>query len=300
MEMHQIRYFLAVARLLNFTRAAEECNVAQPSLTRAIHLLEAELGGELFHRERNLTHLSELGSRMRPLIQQCYDSASSAKSLAISMKSGSLAPLKLALSRTINIEVLLPQLTELSRSFKGLELKFLRGTGPDVADALKKGDADLCIAGPLGEGWERLDSWPLFSEPFVLAVNETHRFGNMKSVPMRELGGERLVLRAHCESAARIDALLGEHGIATSSRHEATSEADVVGLLAANIGVAVVPASMPLPATLRRLPLDDLDHVRVVSAYGVAGRQRSPVASTLLKMLRAADWAAQTRPAAAH
>ena len=52
MEMHQVRYFLAVARTLNFTRAAEECNVAQPSLTRAIKLLEGELGGDLFRRER--------------------------------------------------------------------------------------------------------------------------------------------------------------------------------------------------------------------------------------------------------
>ena len=52
MEMHQVRYFLAVARMLNFTRAADECNVTQPSLTRAIKQLEAELGGDLFRRER--------------------------------------------------------------------------------------------------------------------------------------------------------------------------------------------------------------------------------------------------------
>jgi DNA-binding transcriptional LysR family regulator len=51
MEMHQVRYFLSVARALNFTRAAEECGVAQPSLSRAIKELEGELGGELFRRE---------------------------------------------------------------------------------------------------------------------------------------------------------------------------------------------------------------------------------------------------------
>ena len=51
MEMHQVRYFLAVARTRNFTRAAEECNVSQPSLTRAIQKLEGELGGPLFRRE---------------------------------------------------------------------------------------------------------------------------------------------------------------------------------------------------------------------------------------------------------
>ena len=57
MEMHQVRYFLAVADTLNFTRAAELCNVSQPALTRAIQQLEEELGGLLLRRERKLTHL---------------------------------------------------------------------------------------------------------------------------------------------------------------------------------------------------------------------------------------------------
>ncbi|MBZ9734380.1 LysR family transcriptional regulator [Mesorhizobium sp. CA18] len=61
MEISQVRYFLAVAKELNFTRAAEQCNVTQPALSRAIKLLEDEFGGPLFHRERRFTHLTELG-----------------------------------------------------------------------------------------------------------------------------------------------------------------------------------------------------------------------------------------------
>ena len=57
MEMHQIRYFLSVAETLNFTRAAAECHVAQPSLSRAVKKLEAELGGDLFRRERDRIEL---------------------------------------------------------------------------------------------------------------------------------------------------------------------------------------------------------------------------------------------------
>ena len=60
MEMHQVRYFLAVCETLNFTRAAERCNVSQPALTRGIKTLEDELGGPLFNRERNQTNLTEL------------------------------------------------------------------------------------------------------------------------------------------------------------------------------------------------------------------------------------------------
>ncbi|MDA0652931.1 MAG: LysR family transcriptional regulator [Proteobacteria bacterium] len=68
--MHQIRYFLAVSKSLNFTRAAEECHVVQPSLSRAIRKLEEELGGDLFRRERSQTHLTDLGRKMQPLLRQ--------------------------------------------------------------------------------------------------------------------------------------------------------------------------------------------------------------------------------------
>ena len=87
MEMHQVRYFLAVADLLNFTKAANSCNVSQPSLTRAIKLLEEEFGGQLFHRERANTHLTELGRTVRPHLQQVYDKAHTAKQLAKDLKS---------------------------------------------------------------------------------------------------------------------------------------------------------------------------------------------------------------------
>ena len=150
MEMHQIRYFLAVSRLLNFTRAAEECNVAQPSLTRAIKKLEEELGGELFRRERRNTHVTELGRLMLPLLSQSYEGALSAKSLAGSYGAGDHAPLSLAISKTINLEHLIDPITELSRAIPGLALNFFRGSGAEVFERLKAGDAELAVARDLG------------------------------------------------------------------------------------------------------------------------------------------------------
>ncbi|MGC1347251.1 MAG: LysR family transcriptional regulator, partial [Methyloceanibacter sp.] len=163
MEMHQVRYFLAVARTLNFTRAAEECHVAQPSLTRAIRQLEGELGGDLFRRERPQSQLTELGQRMLPLLKQCYDSAVSARSLASAIKSGEVGSLRLALSQTIDPSLVMPHVVELGKLFKGLELKLYRGNSEEVLAYLKRGDAELGLGAGLGEEWERLDSWPLFT-----------------------------------------------------------------------------------------------------------------------------------------
>lgn len=87
MEMHQIRYFLATARVLNFTRAADDCNVSQPSLTRAIQKLEDEFGGELFRRERSRTHLTDLGRQMLPHLERTLEAAHAAMQLARGLES---------------------------------------------------------------------------------------------------------------------------------------------------------------------------------------------------------------------
>ena len=88
MEMHQIRYFLALCEELNFTRAAERCNVAQPSLTRAVKLLEEEFGGALVNRERANTHLTELGRVMRPHLADARRSSRAAKRKSSRRRSG--------------------------------------------------------------------------------------------------------------------------------------------------------------------------------------------------------------------
>ena len=82
MEMHQIRYFLAVVERLNFTRAAERCNVTQPAMTRAIQQLEAELGGLLLRRERNRIHLTDLGRLVLPHLREVFANTESACSTA--------------------------------------------------------------------------------------------------------------------------------------------------------------------------------------------------------------------------
>jgi DNA-binding transcriptional LysR family regulator len=179
MEMHQVRYFLAVARVLNFTRAADECNVTQPSLTRAIKQLEAELGGDLFRRERP-TQLTELGQRMHPLLKQCYDAAVGARSLASSFKSGEIGALRIALTHSVDLSLLIPFLNEVKRQFNRLEFRFLRGNSREVAEMLKKGDAELGIAAEIDQDWDRLDTWPRFTEDFRLVVRRRATASNWR------------------------------------------------------------------------------------------------------------------------
>ena len=288
--MHQVRYFLAVSRTLNFTRAAEECHVAQPSLTRAIKLLEAELGADLFRRERTLTHLTEFGQRMLPLLRQCYESALAAKKLASTIRSGTAGTITLALSHTIPMALLVPALGEVLRAFPGLELAFLRGTAAEVMEHLKKGDAALAVAGPIGEAWERLDAWPLFSEPFGVLVGRTHRLSGHSHLTLEDLRAERVLARPYCELAAAFEAFARDHGILQTGVHCVACEQDVIALVVACVGVAIAPRSIPCPPELCALEAEGMELTRTVSLYAVAGRERAPPATALMKLLRARDW----------
>lgn len=290
MEMHQVRYFLAVARALNFTRAAEECHVAQPSLTRAIRQLEGELGGDLFRRERPQAQLTELGQRMLPLLKQCYESALSARSLASAIKKGEVGSLRLAVSNTIDPSLVTPHVVELGKLFEGLDLKLLRGTGSQVLEHLKKGEVELVLAAKVEDDWERLDSWALFTEDFQLFVNSMHAFANQASIALDDLRPERLMVRTYCETTPMLLELLRAREFDVTRFHEVSTDIDLISLLEAGLGVALVPRSTQSPASVMRITVTDIDLKRTIHLYGVAGRQRTAVAAAMMKMLRAYDW----------
>jgi DNA-binding transcriptional LysR family regulator len=294
MEMHQVKYFLATASELNFTKAAEICNVTQPSLTRAIKQLEDELGGDLFRRERPQAQLTELGQRMYPLLKQCYESAHGARMLASAIKSGEIGTLKLALSHTINLELLTSHLTELNRLFNRLEVKLLRGKAPEIIELLKTGEAELAIAADLGDGWGRLDRWPLFTEEFGLILNAKHRLASHSAIEVDDLRQERWLRRAYCEHFEKAMSLLRSHGLDVDQGYELNSEQDLITLLESDFGVAFVPRSLPRPKTLKQAAVNGVEFRRTNYLYGVAGRERTAVASAILKMLRAADWSRHT------
>ena len=290
MEMHQIRYFLALSETLNFTKAAERCNVAQPSLTRAIHSLETELGGELLRRERTLSHLTELGERMAPLMRQCYEAAVAAKAMAQSLEKGEAAPLSVAMSQSIAVATLTRILSELSQAFTGLHLKLLRGSGPEIVTCLKSGEAELAIAGPLDETWERLDAVALYDEPFNLFVSGEHRLAARKAAEFKDLASETLLINTAGEMADKLADRLKDTAAGTARSHRVANLDDLLTLLKANLGVAIIPLGVGSLAGLSLVPLEGFELVRTVSVYSVAGRRRGTACATLFNMLRAADW----------
>lgn len=292
MEMQQVRYFLAVSRTLNFTRAAEECNVTQPALTRAIKQLEDELGGELIRREGRFSHLSDLGNRMLPLLRQCYESALTAKTLAEKVKKGDLASLSLAVSKTLNIDLLLGPLGEIQRAFPGLHLKLRRGNGAQIAEWLKNGDVELAVGGPLGEVWDRLDTWPMFTEAFdlVVGIDDDLAVRNGPILDVELVRESRFLHYAGTDPAEMRPEEVAAQGVPFDPAHEVDSVLDMKALIVAKFGLAIMPASSMNSPRVRHLPFSALDLKRTVAIYSVAGRARSREAGALLNLLRSTDW----------
>jgi DNA-binding transcriptional LysR family regulator len=290
MEMQQVRYFLALARTLNFTRAAEECHVSQPSLTRAIRMLEEELGGELLRRERTQSHLTDLGQRMLPLLKQCYESAQSAKSLARSIGKNEVAPLSLGVSNSVNIALLTAPLAQLMETYAGVRLRLLRGSPKELENHLKEGRVELAVAGPLGEVWERLDAWTLFEEPFELLVGPDHALAQEDEVELGQIADQKILLHSACENVDDCVQMLGLKEDVQGSFHAIEAVEDIAALIHAKLGIAVLPITGAQAYGLARKRLNGFEVKRSVTIYGVAGRRRSAAAATFLNLLRARDW----------
>lgn len=290
MELHQIRYFLALTKTLNFTRAAEECNVSQPALSRAISQLEGELGSELFRRERNLTHLTEFGQMVHPELRQCYLASVNAKEVARDFLKEGHAPLNIAMSRSVEMDFLSPMLGQLATAFPRIEIKILRGPPHEIGEKLKSGEAEMGISGPLGDGWDRLEARKLYEQQFGVLLNNDHRLYQSNSVSLADLRNERLLSRPHCALSELLVAKLRELGAQSIKKHEVPSMEDMPGLVQANFGVGIWPLTRKVSGNLAAREVSDIDMSRWVHVHTVFGRRLSSGASTFIGLLRAKDW----------
>ena len=144
MELHQINYFLAASETLNFTRAAENCDVAVPTLTRAIKKLEEELGGQLFRRERHLTHLTDLGRLMQIHFQTIRDATEQAR-VDADRHLRAAGTLKIGVISSMPAQQLIAYLKALRARAPELELNIWESNCEEIASALENNEIDLAI-----------------------------------------------------------------------------------------------------------------------------------------------------------
>lgn len=292
MEMQQVRYFTAVARTLNFTRAAEECNVTQPALTRAIKQLEFELGGELIRREGRNTHLTELGKKMLPILRQCHEAALAATALAKAVSKGHISTLTIAVARSLDPALFMRPLQELYPIFPGIQIKLKRGSAAEIATMLKSGEVDIAMGGPLNETWDRLEAWPMFNESFELVVSSGHTLAmhNAVDLDVELIREEQFLLLSGAELTDYERERLCTVGVNLINAHEVETSQDMEIMVAAGFGIAVAPNHAARSAQLHRLNLSGLDLQRTIAVYTVAGRPKARETSALLNLLRGKQW----------
>lgn len=289
MEMHQVRYFLAVARTLNFTRAAEECNVTQPSLTRAVQKLEDELGGLLFRRERALTHLTDLGRAMLPHLERTYEAAQAAKALAKGIGRAQVAPLDLGIASSIESGALYDVLDEVAAGLPGFELTARSGTSADLLEAALHGGLDLLIVEAPEDAHDRLEAWGLFTQRYHFVTRRGHPYEARDSVAVADLVEESWI---DCQSdgAARLRMVAARAGAEPRFRHRAPSRDRVEQMILAGLGSAVLPRPDAGEARLVSMAFLDEGFEAPVILAGIAGRRRSAAAEAFVRAARARMW----------
>ncbi|MBV9701523.1 MAG: LysR family transcriptional regulator [Methylobacteriaceae bacterium] len=294
MEMHQVRYFLAVAEQLNFTRAAECCNVAQSSLTRAIKLLEAEFGGPLFHRERQNTHLTELGNMVHPHLKNIDNAALSTKMLAQEYGKLKRTPLRLGIMSTVAPDEFIDLIGAIRTRHPGIELHLGDSDAKSLRSQVIEGQLELAIyALPGGEPDERTHVLPLFRERMVMAVHTGHRLANQTAVRVKEMDGENYIHRNNCEFAGYADGILAERGVTCTPKYWSDRDDWTLSMVAAGLGFGFLPANSAKHPGVVALPIIEPEFWRVVNLVSVRGRPHSPAVGALVQEALRKEWFGQ-------
>lgn len=291
MEMHQVRYFLAVAEDLNFTKAAERCNVTQPALSRAIQQLEGEMGGPLFHRERGNTHVTELGRMLQPHLRQMYEKSQSAQKLAKDYGRLKKTPLKLGIMSTIAPDQIVDLIGAIKARHPGIELQLCDSDANDLRKRLMEGELELAIyARPGGEPDDRTHVLPLFKEQMLIALHPSHELARQSTVRVKQMNGENYIHRNNCEFAGYADAILAEQGVTCSPAYWSDRDDWTLAMVAAGLGFAFLPANSAKHSGVVALPIIEPEFWREVSLVSVRGRPHSPAVGAIVREAVSKKW----------
>ncbi len=264
MEMHQLTYFESVSRHLHFTRAAEELNVAQPSVSQQIRKLEHELGAPLFHRMKRHVALTEAGKTFLPharaVLQRLEEARLEVQELS-GLRKGTLA---VGAPPSVGTHLLPRALAAFSRQHPGITLSFREAGSRTLVTLLEEGELDLAVViQPVRH--PALETQPLIDEELLLVVPRTHHLASeagQQRVRLAQLRSEPFVLLREGAYDLRDQTLAAcrRAGFEPQVALDGGEMDSMLRFVAAGIGLAILPEmvvsdvqSADSPVVLRRL-----------------------------------------------
>ncbi|MGO9178943.1 MAG: LysR family transcriptional regulator [Candidatus Limnocylindrales bacterium] len=289
MELRVLRYFLAIADTGSVVAAAQALSTSQPSLSRQIRELEAELGVELFERGKGKLRVSTSGRRLLPLARDIITQANDLSRLV--SEAIATGPLTVVAPLTFIEEVLAPFLTEPEAS--GAIVHPREVAPSDVIRVLEAGEADLAVS-----SWpvpDRFATRMLTRPPLWAYVSPTHRLARRHAVEVGELAQERLIVLAHEHGTRRLfDEAIMDAGVAYEPHLVTNLPIIAMALAAAGHGVAIVTDEPRfglhrLAVRERRAPL----RLSMLAAWD-AKRYSAPAVQRFVEVFASYCW--RTRP----
>ncbi len=287
MEMHQIRYFLAVCDTGNFTRAAHAACVSQPSLTQAIRKLEAELGGALFMRDRGGCRLTELGRVVEPNLKRIHDHSLTLKSDAVRFMRLNKTPLRIGLTATVGARRLAPLLAKYQKEHSAVEVEIIVETEEHLLKRLQAGAIDLAITAPLEAPGNAYVSRTLYRERYGGVFPKAHRFAKLKKIALTDIQREPYLDHLNCEMRENLKAACVQREVSLYAAYRSNNEEWILHMVRGGIGVALMPENtVPEGADdLGFRYLDDPPLERDICALTASGAPGKAEVETLIGLL---------------
>jgi DNA-binding transcriptional LysR family regulator len=289
-QLQHVRYFLTLAETFNFTRAAEQHNVGQPAVTKALQILEHELGGDLIHREGRLTQLTDLGKLVLPMLQRTVDAADTARKQAKRFRSEQLARLYIGLPPSISALLVVEPLSRLACRIEGLQVHFVEDDTETLTDALLEGRIHVALLGVTDHLPERLDHWRLFEESYVVVVAPGHPFARFEEVPVAALEQTVWLEGEECEAHSLFERMSFGTRIGPKVFHRGRQGDHLQHMAAAGLGALLMPEHVPRLSNVLSRPIEGNPLSRSIELVVVAGRRYSPALDAFLKFVRQQDW----------
>jgi LysR family transcriptional regulator, hydrogen peroxide-inducible genes activator len=282
MEMHQLRYFVAVARSGNFSRAADECSVAQPSLSQQILKLEDEVGERLFERTRRRAILTPAGALFLPHALNVLEAAERGRQEIRDMGDQVRGKILLGALPTI-APYFLPKIIRLFREkYPGAELILHEQTTEQLVRNLEENEIDLALISDAANNSE-IQIEPLFSEELLLCLPVDHPLVHQKKVVAADLRQEKFILmhESHC-LGAQAQQFCQSKGFKPRISCRSAQVGTVLAMVKAGLGISLIPEMAREHGLEEGIVYRSLDGVRPTRAIVLAlSKQRKPARGTI-------------------